>query len=501
MRLAKVLEGVEVTRQAADPALDITSVVYNSRQAGAGSLFFALPGFKSDGHDYAAAAVKKGAAAVVSERWLPGIEASRVQVRNGRSALAQAAANFYGRPGRKLKVVGVTGTNGKTTTTFLLDSIIRAAGEKPGLIGGVENRTAGGAAKARRTTPEAPELQKMLAGMVEAGFKFAIIEVSSHGIELHRVDCVPFAVSVFTNLTPDHLDLHRTMESYYLTKRRLFAPAAKNREWAGAGETTRPRAAVNTGDGYGQRLFTELGAGQALSFGEAAGAAVRADNLRVSGWDSCFDLVTPAGSVPVSFHLPGRHNIDNALAAAAAAHLLGLPLKATAAGLAPLRSVPGRFEPVEGGAGFKVVVDYAHNEDGLKQALGTARQFTGGKLILVFGCPGERDQGKRPLMGEIAGCHSDLAVLTTDDCYGEKPGQILDATEQGLIRSGGRYLRIADRRAAIEAALEAARPGDLVLVAGKGHEQVQIMDSGPVPFNDAEVVRQIVGKRGRSGGQ
>ncbi len=497
MRISQVLQGVKVIRQAADPALDIRAVVYDSRRVEAGSLFFALPGFKTDGHDFAAETIRKGAAAVVTERPLAGLGARQVQVENGRRALAQAAANFFGRPADKLIVIGVTGTNGKTTTSFLLDSILRAAGKKTGLISGVENRSARGRARARRTTPEAPDLQKLLAEMVESGFEFATIEVSSHGIELQRVTCISFDIAVFTNLTPDHLDLHQTMEAYFQTKRRLFVPAAANQEKGCAGRAEEPRAAVNIGDGYGRRLLDELGPGQAVSFGEAAGADVCAQNLRQSGWDSNFELATPAGSIPVSFHLPGRHNIDNALAAAAAAHLLRLPLEATASGLASLRSVPGRFEQVDVEADFKIVVDYAHNEDGLKRTLATARRFTRGKLILVFGCPGERDRDKRPRMGKIAGTYADLSVLTTDDCYGEEPGQILDEVEPGLVQSGGRYLRIAERRGAIEAALEAAAAGDLVLIAGKGHEQVQMMAVGPMPFNDADVVREIVRKVGR----
>ncbi len=495
MRLAQVLQGVKIIRHAADLDVDITSVMYDSRQAGRGSLFIALPGFKSDGHDYAAGALERGAAAIVTERWLAGLRASQVQVENSRRALAQAAANFYGQPARRLKVVGVTGTNGKTTTTFLLDSIFRAAGRKTGLVGGVENRTPAGVTRSKRTTPEAPDLQRLLAEMVEADFEFAVIEASSHGIELSRLDCVPFTAAVFTNLTHDHLDLHQDMESYFQVKRRLFLPAPKNGVSTCKGGQA-PRAAVNMGDVHGRRLLDELGPGRVASFGSAAAAEVRAENLRGHAWDSRFELVTPAGSVPVSFHLPGRHNIDNALAAAAAAHLLGLPLEAMAAGLASLRSVPGRFEPVDVGRQYEVVVDYAHNEDGLERTLQTARQFTSGKLILVFGCPGERDCYKRPRMGKIAGSRADLSVLTTDDCYAEEPKRILDAAEQGLIQSGGRYLRIADRGAAIEAALNAAAPGDLVLIAGKGHERTQIMASGPKPFNDAEEVKRIAIKQG-----
>ena len=491
MKLSQVLSGIAVRRRMAAPESEIRAIIYDSRQAAAGSLFFAVPGFKVDGHGFAAGALRRGAAAVVTERWLEGI-GPQVQVDNVRLAMAAAAANFYRQPSRRLKIAAVTGTNGKTTTTFLLDSILRAAGKLTGLVGGIEYRVAGRGAPAKRTTPEAPDLERILAEMVDAGVEFATIEASSHGVDLYRTACIDFSVAVFTNLTPDHLDLHSDMESYFQTKRRLFLPRADE---AGCLERERPpRAAINIGDEYGRRLFKELGPDRTLSFGLDESADVHAREVTRRRWGTDFMLVTPAASAPVSLRLPGRHNLENALAAAAGGLQLDVAPEAIATGLFSLESVPGRLEPIETGAPFDVIIDYAHNEDGLKRSLLAARELASGRLIVVFGCPGERDRDKRPKMGRVAGALSDLAILTTDDCYGEPPGQILDEAETGLAASGKPYLRIADRRQAIAAALAEAGPGDLVLVAGKGHETTQILAGGPVPFSDHEVVRDLLSR-------
>lgn len=492
MKLSQVLAAVAALRQDAAPETDITSLAYDSRQAGPGALFFAIPGFKADGHDFAAGALERGAAAIVTERWL-AVAGPQIQVSNARLAMAMAAASFYGHPSRRLRLTAVTGTNGKTTTTFLLDSILRAAGNITGLVGGIEYRVAGVSTAARRTTPEAPDLERVLAQMVDAGAGYATIEASSHGVDLYRTACLRFAAVVFTNLTPDHLDLHGDMESYFQAKRRLFFPDTD--ESGCPGSAPPPLAAVNLDDSYGRRLYEELEPERALGFGAGAGATVRAVDMREQDWGSDFALVTPAGRAPVSLRLPGLHNLENALAAAAAALQLGMPLEAIAAGLSALPAVPGRLEPVAADAPFSVVVDYAHNEDGLERALATARRRAAGRLIVVFGCPGERDRDKRPRMGAVAGGLADLAILTTDDCYGEPPEQILDEAEPGLKAAGGSYRRIADRRQAIAAALAEAAPGDLVLIAGKGHERSQILAEGPVPFDDREVVKELLARR------
>lgn len=496
MELSQIITGLKIIRNNADKSLRISGIAYDSRRVSPGNLFLAVPGFKVDGHDFVSQAAQAGAAAVVTERWLKNAGLPQIQVDNARRAMAQVAANFFGRPSEKLTLIGITGTNGKTTSTFLVDSILRTAGKRTGLIGGIEYRNLNSSVTASRTTPEAPDIQEILAKMVKNKVEAATMEVSSHGIELYRVWCLSFDIAVFTNLTQDHLDLHGQMEDYFQSKRKLFVP-----KLYGNGKDNgkrQPLAAINIDDIYGQRLFEELKEelqNGCISFGTSDKAVIRAQNAQCLDWKTSFDLVTPAGSVPVQLYLPGSHNLNNALAAAAVSHLLKIPLDIIASGITALKNIPGRFEQVDVDAPFKVVVDYAHNEDGLKKTLVAAREITSGKLIVVFGCPGERDRSKRPAMGKVAGTLSDLAVLTTDDCYSEPPEQILNETEPGLMASGGRYLRIADRRRAIEAALEEAGPGDLVIIAGKGHETKQVLAEGPIPFNDKQTVIDIISSR------
>ncbi|RJQ43244.1 MAG: UDP-N-acetylmuramoyl-L-alanyl-D-glutamate--2,6-diaminopimelate ligase [Gaiellales bacterium] len=490
MRLGEITRDIGAVRSDADPALEVTGLAYDSRRVRPGQLFAAIPGFKADGHDFITAAAEAGASVALTERWVEGAVIPQVQVPDVRLALALASAEFYGRPSERLKLIGVTGTNGKTTTTHMIQSILEAAGRRSALLGGVEYRIAGKAQPAERTTPESVDLQQMLSRAVEGGDRFAVLEVSSHGIELFRAAALDFDVAVFTNLTRDHLDLHSDMESYYATKRRLFYNSIAGEQ----PESRMPVGVINIDDAYGARLAGELAAagGEVVSFGASSGALVSAANIVYSGWTTSFDLVTPAGVTAVEIAIPGSFSLANALAAAAAAHALGLAAGEIAAGLKGHRGAPGRFEPVETDAPFHIVIDYAHNEDGLQRAIDAARHITPGRLIVVFGCPGERDRDKRPKMGLVAGKGSDLAILTTDDCYGEPPGQILDAAESGLTSSGSRYLRIADRREAIRAAIEAAGPGDTILIAGKGHETRQIMSSGPVPFSDRQTVLELL---------
>jgi len=476
-------------------SIRISGLAYDSRDVEPGFLFAAVPGFKADGHDFIGRACEAGAAAVLTERWIGDAGIPQVQVSSVRKAMACAAAAFYGNPSRNLSLIGVTGTNGKTTTTYLIDSILREAGLMAGLIGGIEYRIGETSSQAKRTTPEAMDLQRMLRAMCDSDVQAVTMEVSSHGIDLYRVACLDFTVAVFTNLTRDHLDLHGSMEHYYQAKRSLFAGSLDKPGDPGAGSLSdRPIAAVNIDDRYGQRLAKEF-SDHTSTFGMRPEAMVRAGNIEYAGWETGFDLITPAGHAPVRLHLPGSYNLENALGAAAAAIALGIAPDTIAAGLTASRGAPGRFEPVDVDAPFRVVVDYAHNEDGLAKALTVARALTSGKLILVFGCPGERDRDKRPVMGMTAGSLADLAILTTDDCYDEPPEQILDETEPGLIDSGVSYQRIADRREAIEAAVSAAGHGDTILIAGKGHETIQIIGDSALPFNDRNVVRKIVAAR------
>ena len=503
-KLADLLRGMpDLIRADEEGSLGINGIAYDSRKVEPGFLFAAVPGFKADGHDFIGQARRAGAAAILTERWLENAGVPQVQVRSVRKAMAFAACQFYDNPSRRLSLIGVTGTNGKTTTTYLIDSILRKNGTTSGLIGGIEYRIGDRSLGAKRTTPEAADLQGMLSDMADAGVSAATIEVSSHGIDLYRVACLDFIVAVFTNLTRDHLDLHGGMEQYYQSKRSLFTGTLDDPgNPSAAPQGTQPRAAVNIDDGYGRRLAGELSASPAqapggketppITFGLDPRARVRAGNIEYAGWETRFDLLTPSGEAPVSLHLPGAYNLENSLAAAAAASALEIPVEVIASGLTSSRGAPGRFEPVGIDAPFQVVVDYAHNEDGLIKALTTARSLTPGRVIVVFGSPGERDRDKRPGMGKVAGSMSDLAILTTDDCYAEPPDQILDETEAGLLESDAEFQRIADRRQAIETAIESARPGDTILIAGKGHETRQIMAGGPLPFNDRDVVLEIV---------
>lgn len=474
----------------------IAGLAYDSRNVESGFLFAAVPGFKVDGHDFIERARESGAAAILTERWITDAGVPQIQVDSVRKAMACAAAFFNGNPSKSLSLVGVTGTNGKTTTTYLIDSIFRKAGLTTGLIGGVEYRIGNKTLPATRTTPEAIDLHRMLREMCDSDVQAATMEVSSHGIDLYRVAYLDFTVAVFTNLTRDHLDLHGSMERYYQCKRSLFAGSLNRPCDPGAAISPgRPIAAINIDDIYGQRLADEF-SDRVTTFGMRPDAMVRAANIEYTGWETDFDLITPEGQAPVTLNLPGAYNLENALGAAAAALALGIAFDIIAAGLTDAHGAPGRFESVGVEAPFRVVVDYAHNEDGLAKALTAARSVTRGKLIVVFGCPGERDREKRPAMGKTAGSLADIAILTTDDCYGEPAEQILNETEPGLIDSGVTYLRIADRREAIAAAvMEAAGCDDTILIAGKGHETSQSIDGKVLPFNDSSVVMEIVAGR------
>ncbi|MHB8859533.1 MAG: UDP-N-acetylmuramoyl-L-alanyl-D-glutamate--2,6-diaminopimelate ligase [Thermoleophilia bacterium] len=511
-KLDEILRGMPgILRAEATAGVEITGLAYDSQRVRPGYLFSAVPGFKIDGHEFAGQAREAGAAAILTGHWLEDAGLPQIQVESVRKAMALAARNFWDSPSRSLALIGVTGTNGKTTTTYLIDSILRENGMTTGLIGGIEYRIGEHSFESKRTTPEAIDLDRMLADMSGAGVNAAAIEVSSHGIDLYRVAWLDFSVAVFTNLTRDHLDLHGDMEKYYQSKRSLFTGTLddpRNPDAVPSGQV--PAAAINIDGEYGLRLARELSErGDALSgaangksakpvtFGINADAVVRAGNIEYAGWETRFDLLTPSGQAPVVLKIPGAYNLENSLAAAAAATALAIPVEATAAGLSASPGAPGRFEPVDIDAPFRVVVDYAHNEDGLSKAITNARALTPGKVIIVFGSPGERDRDKRPGMGRVAGDMSDLAILTTDDCYGEPPEQILDETEAGLLESDTHFFRIPDRRQAIETAIEAAREGDTILIAGKGHETRQIMATGSVPFNDREVVLDIIGAKNR----
>src|SRR5215211_1466774 len=456
--------------------LDVRTLAYDTRGVGPGALFFCIPGARVDGHTFAAEAVERGAVALVVERLL-NLPVPQIVVPDARAAMAVAADEFYGRPTEQLVVAGVTGTNGKTTTAFLIHGVLATAGLRPGLIGTIESRIGGEIRPAVRTTPEAIDLQRTFRELLDAGDRSCAIEATSHGSELRRLDRVRFDVLVFTNLTQDHLDFHGTLERYFEAKRRLFTEA-------------RPPAAVNVGDERGRRLAEELrGHNELLTFGIADDAELRPEELEVSPRGARFR----AGGIELETRLRGRFNVENILGGVAAARLLGIDDGAIAYGVKELRGVPGRFEAVDEGQPFAVLVDYAHTPDSLENVLRTARDIAQNRVICVFGSGGDRDRGKRPLMGRIATELADVAIVTSDNPRSEEPEAIIAEILEG---AGAEAEAELDRREAIARAVAAAAEGDVVVIAGKGHEQGQQFADRTIPFDDREVAREALRRLG-----
>jgi UDP-N-acetylmuramoyl-L-alanyl-D-glutamate--2,6-diaminopimelate ligase len=454
--------------------VDVGDLAYDTRTVTPGSLFFCVRGQRVDGHDLAWEALEQGAVALVVERPLD-TEAPQLVVPDTRAAMAVAADVFFGEPTRALELAGVTGTNGKTTTAFLLHSILAAAGRRPGLVGTVRWIVGGEERPAPFTTPEAIDLQRLFREMVDAGDGSAAVEASSHGSALRRLDRVRFDALVFTNLSQDHLDLHGTMEDYFQAKRRLFAGAAP------------PPAAVNVGGEWGRRLADELAESHRaplVTFGLEAGE-VRPEALELGRDGSRFRAV----GIELETRLRGRFNVENVLGAVAAGLLLDLDEDEIAAGVAGVEEVPGRFEAIDEGQPFAVVVDYAHTPDSLDTVLQAARDLGEGRVIVVFGAGGDRDRGKRPLMGKVALDRSDLVIVTSDNPRSEEPLAII----QDVLQGTGVDVEIdPDRRTAIQRAIGLAEPGDVVVVAGKGHEQGQEIAGTVHPFDDREVARDAL---------
>jgi UDP-N-acetylmuramoyl-L-alanyl-D-glutamate--2,6-diaminopimelate ligase len=477
VKVRELIAGADVSTTRGDVDVEISSLAYDSRRVEAGTLFFCVPGEKSDGHDFAAAAVEAGAVALVVERELE-VGVAQVVVPDARAAMAPLAARFWGDPTAELRVVGVTGTNGKTTTAFLVREVLEAAGIQCGLLGTVRQVVAGRDEAAERTTPEAIDLQEIFRRMLDGGDQACAMEVSSHALELRRCDAIHFEAALFTNLTQDHLDFHGDMESYFGSKRRLFEMGPR-------------RAIVNLDDPYGRRLADEY---ECVTFSaEGRSADYVAHDVAFDALGSQF-TVTSGGEVGVRTALPGRFNVANALGAYAAAREMGVEPGAIAEGLARAERVPGRLEPVDEGQPFAVLVDYAHTPDSLENVLRAARELGEGRLLAVFGAGGDRDRDKRPKMGRAASSLSDLAIVTSDNPRSEDPGAIIAEVVAG-VENGAAVEVEPDRRAAIARALERARPGDVVVIAGKGHEQGQELEHGrKVPFDDREVAREELRK-------
>ncbi|HEY8304133.1 MAG TPA: UDP-N-acetylmuramoyl-L-alanyl-D-glutamate--2,6-diaminopimelate ligase [Solirubrobacteraceae bacterium] len=486
---AAEVPGLRAVSASAGP-VEIGDLAYDSRRAGPGTLFFCVSGEHQDGHDFAASAVASGAAALVVQRPLD-LGVPELLVASSRAAMGPLAARFYGEPTAELRVVGVTGTNGKTTTAHLVRALLEAAGARCGLLGTVKSVVAGAERPAARTTPEAIDLQADFRAMLDGGESCCAMEVSSHALALGRTDAIRFAAAVFTNLTQDHLDFHRTMEDYFQAKRRLFAPPDAS---------MKPGVSVvNLDDLYGHRLVEELDG--AVGFAIDTDAAYRAHDVRVDLEGSRFQITTPAGTRSLSLPLPGRFNVSNALAALAATHSLGADLDTLVEALERGVRVPGRVEYVREGQDFAVLVDYAHTPDSLENVLSAAHEVGEGRVICVFGAGGDRDRGKRPLMGEIGARLADVLLVTSDNPRSEDPEAIIAEIMAGAAsasRPPGAppVAAEADRRAAIERAIELARDGDVLVIAGKGHEQGQELAGGvKIPFDDVTVAREALGAR------
>ena len=455
--------------------LEITGLAYDNRAVVPGTLFFCVPGFTRDGHDFAPEAIARGAVALVVERPLK-LGVPEIKVPSVRAAMAPAAAAFYGDPTASLETVGVTGTNGKTTTAFLVHALLEADRRQTGLLGTVKSVIGGAERPVERTTPEAIDLQRTFREMLDGGDVACAMEVSSHALELHRADAIHFAAAIFTNLTQDHLDFHGTMEEYFLAKRGLFTRG-------------RPRnAVINVDDPYGARLAAETPG--ALTFAIRNEAVYRASDVDTDLTGSRFTVHGPEGATHLKSPLPGLFNVYNVLGALAAVRALGVSAETSRAAIETAGSVPGRFEPIDAGQEFAVLVDYAHTPDSLENVLRAARELTRGRVHVVFGCGGDRDRGKRPLMGEIATRLADRVMVTSDNPRSEDPEAIIDEI---LVGTGPDVEHDVDRRAAINATIAGAEKGDVVVIAGKGHEQGQEFEGGrKIPFDDVTIAREAL---------
>ena len=482
-RLSDLLAAIVPSDVRGRQTIPVTSIAYRSDEVSPGGLFFCAPGRLHDGHSFANDAAARGAVAVVVEEWLELPESiTQVRVPSVRGAMGPISAEFYGRPAERLILIGVTGTNGKTTTTYVLEEVFRAAGLTPGVIGTTGLRLGGRTVPLDRTTPEAPDLHRLLADMVQGGIQAVAMEVSSHGLDQERAAGARFACAVFTNLSQDHLDYHGTLDAYFQAKARLFTPEVSE------------RAAVNNDSPEGRTLIRDDL--PTITYGVEPGADLRAEGIETRRDGLSFRV----DGREVRSRLRGAFNVHNCLAALAASRQVGIDDEDAVRGIAMVDGVPGRLEPIETGQPFQVLVDYAHTPDSVENVLRATRPLTEGKLIVVLGCGGDRDRGKRPLMGEAAARLSDLTVLTSDNPRSEDPEAIIAEIEPGARRGGGAYVVEPDRRAAIRLAVEAARAEDVVIIAGKGHETGQEFADRIVPFDDRVVAAEELRRLGRGRG-
>ncbi|HBM74362.1 MAG TPA: UDP-N-acetylmuramoyl-L-alanyl-D-glutamate--2,6-diaminopimelate ligase [Clostridiaceae bacterium] len=478
MKLSKVIEGFESILIKGNIDSEITGIAYDSRSVDEGYAFVCIKGFKTDGHNYINDAVSKGARVVVveSDVEIPkGITA--LKVHDTREALALMSAAYYGFPSRSMKLIGVTGTNGKTTTTYLIKSILEQNGYKVSLIGTISNIIDGKAIEAKRTTPESSDLQEMFSQMRDVSTDYCVMEVSSHSLALKRVEGCFFNVGIFTNLTRDHLDFHKTFENYLNAKMKLFKQSAV--------------AAVNLDDNYSNEVLSRITT-PVIGYSEEDKGDVKASDVEVNSKYTSFTLRYKGESIKIKLTLPGRFNVYNALAAASACIAEGVHLNVIKQGLENVKSVAGRSEVIDSGRGFTIIIDYAHTPDGLKNILKTIREYAKAKVITVFGCGGDRDKTKRPEMGEIAGKLSDFCFVTSDNPRTEDPEAIINDILPGIKKTSAPYEVVTDRKEAIKRSINKAERGDVVLIAGKGHETYQVLNNRTIHFDEREIINEIL---------
>ncbi|KAF0091444.1 MAG: UDP-N-acetylmuramoyl-L-alanyl-D-glutamate--2 6-diaminopimelate ligase [Fusobacteria bacterium] len=482
MELKNLLKDIEHSVLNGDTNIDISSVEYDSRKVTTGSLFVAIKGYETDGHLYILKAIEAGAKAVILEeksdiKYSDGIVI--IKVDNSRKSLGFISSNFFGNPGNKLKIIGVTGTNGKTSITYFLKSILKEAGYKVGIIGTIENQIEDTVYESAVTTPESRDIQELLAKMVEVGCEYCVMEASSHALYLDRVAAIPFKTAIFTNLTQDHLDFHKDFTEYLNAKKILFTYIGKD------------GFSILNGDDKTFVEISNMAGGKIVSYSISEKSDYKAANINMDINGTSFTLINNEKSIKINLKMIGEFSIYNSLAAIATAHELGIEFTTIKEGLRKV-SVNGRFQLIESNKDFAVVVDYAHTPDGLYNVLSTARKITSGRVICVFGCGGDRDKKKRPIMGKVAGENGDYLVITSDNPRTEEPIQIIDMVEEGAKETSAKYIKITNRKEAIAYAIDMARTGDIVIIAGKGHEDYQIVGKTKYPFSDFEIARNIL---------
>lgn len=482
MRLGEITYDLDIESVNGHMDIDITGIAYDSREVQEGNVFVAIKGFRVDGHDFISDAIKMGAKAVVVQRDVViDSEITVIKVKDSRQALAKLSCEFYNNPSCRFNLIGVTGTNGKTSTTYIVESIFKAREKRIGIVGTIGCLVNGRFIKTKNTTPESLELQQLFHEILESNVENCVMEVSSHSLEMSRVAYSDFDVGIFTNITKDHLDYHKTFENYYNAKKKLFF-------------MTRKYNIINIDDEYGKKLINELSKINTplLTYGIEATASVYATDIRLSTTGVSFKLHTPKESVDINMRIPGLFTVYNSLAAASCAYVYDIDIAYIKKGLEQVKGVKGRFEVIPTNRDFSVIIDFAHTADALDKVLSVIDQFAEGRKIIVFGAGGDRDRTKRAPMGEVAGRHCDLCIVTSDNPRTEEPKKIIDDIIEGVKKVKGNYIAIVDRKEAIEYAIKNSRPKDIILLAGKGHETYTIIGDKVLAFDESEIVREAL---------